>query len=73
MTDRREDAFTFRVNAKYMTEILVILQITTMLLFIYYMVNSNKGHVNNKIVIDKENLKEMDKLQKMRSIQLTQP
>ncbi|MGN0026641.1 MAG: ATP-binding protein, partial [Clostridium sp.] len=44
-----------------------------MLLFIYYMVNSNKGHVNNKIVIDKENLKEMDKLQKMRSIQLTQP
>ena len=73
MTDRREDAFTFIVNAKYMAEVLVILQITTMLLFIYYIVNSNKGHSNNKVVIEKENVKEMDKLKKMRSIQLTEP
>ncbi|EOR27607.1 MULTISPECIES: ATP-dependent protease LonB [Clostridium] len=56
-----------------MTEILVILQITTMLLFIYYMVNNNKGHSSNKVVIEKENIKEMDKLNRMRSIQLTQP
>ncbi len=56
-----------------MAEVLVILQITTMLLFIYYIVNSNKGQNNNKIVIEKENAKEMDKLKKMRSIQLTQP
>ena len=73
MTDRREDAFTFIVNAKYMAEVLIILQIITMLLFIYYIFNSNKGHVNNKTVIEKENVKEMDKLKKMRSIQLTQP
>ena len=73
MTDRREDAFTFIVNAKYMAEVLVILQITTMLLFIYYIVNSNKGHSNNKVVIERENVKEMDKLKKMRSIQLTEP
>lgn len=56
-----------------MTEILVILQIATMLLFIYYMVNNNKGHNVNKVVIERENAKEMDKLRKMRSIQLTQP
>jgi ATP-dependent Lon protease len=56
-----------------MTEVLVVLQITTMLVFIYYMVNNNKGHSNNKVVIEKENIKEMDKLNKMRSIQLTQP
>ena len=56
-----------------MTEILVILQIVTMLLFIYYMVNNNKGHSTNKVIIERENIKEMDKLKKMRSIQLTQP
>lgn len=56
-----------------MTEVLVVLQITTMLVFIYYMVNNNKGHSNNKVVIEKENIKEMDKLKRMRSIQLTQP
>ncbi|MGG7212771.1 ATP-dependent protease LonB [Clostridium nigeriense] len=56
-----------------MTEILVILQIITMLLFIYYMVNNNKGHNANKVVIERENIKEMDKLRKMRSVQLTQP
>lgn len=61
------------VNANYMAEVLVFLQITTMVLFIYYIVNSNKVHSNNKVVIEKENVKEMDKLKKMRSIQLTQP
>ena len=61
------------VNANYMAEVLVFLQITTMILFIYYIVNSNKVNSNNKVVIEKENVKEMDKLKKMRSIQLTQP
>ena len=56
-----------------MTELLVVLQITTMIIFIYYMVNNNKGHSNNKVVIERENVKEMDKLNRMRSIQLTQP
>jgi ATP-dependent Lon protease len=37
------------------------------------MVNNNKGHSNNKVVIERENVKEMDKLNRMRSIQLTQP
>jgi Lon-like ATP-dependent protease len=44
-----------------------------MIIFIYYMVNNNKGHSNNKVVIERENVKEMDKLNRMRSIQLTQP
>lgn len=56
-----------------MTELLVVLQITTMIIFIYYMVNNNKGHSNNRVVIERENVKEMDKLNRMRSIQLTQP
>ncbi|WP_195262612.1 ATP-dependent protease LonB [Clostridium sp. 1001275B_160808_H3] len=56
-----------------MTEVLVVLQITTMIVFIYYMVNNNKAHSNNKVVIERENVKEMDKLNRMRSIQLTQP
>ena len=56
-----------------MAEVLVVLQIITMLLFIYYIVNSNRGLNNNKMVIEKENIKEMDKLKKMRSIQLTMP
>lgn len=56
-----------------MTELLVVLQITTMIIFIYYMINNNKGHSNNKVVIERENVKEMDKLNRMRSIQLTQP
>lgn len=65
--------YFLKVNANFMTEILVILQITTMLLFIYYMVNNNKGHSSSKVVIEKENIKEMDKLNRLRSIQLTQP
>ena len=56
-----------------MTQVLVILQILTMLLFIYYIVSSNKGNSKNKIVIERENSKEMDKLKRLRSIQLTQP
>ena len=56
-----------------MTQVLVILQILTMLLFIYYIVSSNRGNSKNKIVIERENSKEMDKLKRLRSIQLTQP
>lgn len=56
-----------------MGNILIILQIITMMLFIYYIINSNKGQNNNKVVIERENAKEMDKLKKLRSIQLTQP
>lgn len=44
-----------------------------MAIFIYYMMENRKNSSANKVVIDKENAKEMDKLAKMRSIQLTKP
>lgn len=56
-----------------MTEILIMLQILMMVLFIFYMINSNKSNHANKVVINKENEKEMNKLAKMRSICLTEP
>lgn len=56
-----------------MTELIVFLQITTMVVFIYYMVNNNSRNRSNKIVIQKENTKEMSKLNHMRSIKLTEP
>lgn len=56
-----------------MTELIVFLQITTMVVFIYYMVNNNSRNRSNKIVIQKENTKEMNKLNYMRSIKLTEP
>jgi len=56
-----------------MTEILIMLQILMMVLFIFYMINSNKSNHTNKVVINKENEKEMNKLAKMRSICLTEP
>lgn len=56
-----------------MTQVLMVLQLITMVVFIFYMMNSNKNTRTNKVVIDKENTKEMDKLAKMRSVQLTQP
>lgn len=56
-----------------MTEVLVFLQITTMLLFIYYIFSNSRGSNNNKVIIEKENTKEMEKLRKMRSIELTEP
>lgn len=56
-----------------MTEVLVFLQITTMLLFIYYIFSNSRGSNNNKVIIEKENTKEMEKLMEMRSIELTEP
>lgn len=56
-----------------MTEVMIILQILMMVLFIFYMINSNKNSHSNKVVIHKENEKEMSKLAKMRSISLTEP
>ncbi|VYU26071.1 ATP-dependent protease LonB [Clostridium tertium] len=56
-----------------MTEVLLFLQVTTMLLFIYYIFSNSKGNSNSKVIIEKENTKEMEKLRKMRSIELTEP
>lgn len=44
----------------------------TIFLFLYFSSNI-KGHQNNKIVIDRENKKEMEKLKNLRSIALTEP
>ncbi|MGL4106495.1 ATP-dependent protease LonB [Clostridium sp. LP20] len=56
-----------------MAELLVVLQVVLMGLLIYYIYTSNKSINSRKVVIDKENRKEMDKLCKMRSINLTIP
>lgn len=56
-----------------MTEVLVMLQILMMVLFIFYMIGNSKNSQTNKVVIQKENEKEMNKLAKMRSISLTEP
>lgn len=55
-----------------MGELVVFLQITTMLIFIIYMISNNSKRTN-KVVINKVNEKEMDNLRKMRSIKLTEP
>ena len=56
-----------------MSEIMIILQAIMMVLFIIYLFNSNKATRSRTVVVDKENKKEMEKLLKMRRIQLAEP
>ncbi|MGL5353391.1 MAG: ATP-dependent protease LonB [Clostridium sp.] len=56
-----------------MTELLIMLQIFMMVLFIIFMINNSKNSNTNKVVIHRENEKEMNKLEKMRNISLTEP
>lgn len=56
-----------------MSQVLMVLQIIMLILFIIYLVNNTKGNNVNKVVIEKENTKEMAKLNYMRSIALTEP
>lgn len=57
-----------------MTNILVILQILVLILMVYVMFNSmNKPQKSRNIVIDRENTKELNKLNKLREISLTEP
>ncbi|WP_143318178.1 ATP-dependent protease LonB [Clostridium sp. HBUAS56017] len=56
-----------------MAEILILLQVILMVIIIYYMVYSNKHTNSKKIIINKENRKEMDKLNKMKGVSLTIP
>ncbi|MGL5378566.1 ATP-dependent protease LonB [Clostridium sp.] len=56
-----------------MTTPVVIMQIVMMAVIIYYISMNHKNNNVNKVVIEKENTKEMDKLAKMRCIKLTQP
>lgn len=56
-----------------MSEIMIILQVIMMILFIIYLFNSNKANHSKTIAVDRENKKEMEKLLKMRRVQLTEP
>lgn len=56
-----------------MTNILIIVQFFFTIVMGLYFFNALKGQTSNKIVIDKENRKEMEKLRKMRSIKLSEP
>jgi len=57
-----------------MTNILIIFQIVILILMVYVMFNSiNKPQKSRNIVIDRENTKELDNLNKLRQINLTEP
>ncbi|GFZ31821.1 ATP-dependent protease [Clostridium zeae] len=56
-----------------MTNILILLQVVMLVLLFIFMINNTGNQRNNKVVIDKENHKELDKLNKLREIKLTQP
>lgn len=57
-----------------MTNILMILQIVVLVLMVYIMYNTiNKPQKNRGIVIDRENTKELNKLNNLRQISLSKP
>ena len=57
-----------------MTNILMILQIVVLVLMVYMMYNTiNKPQKNRGIVIDRENTKELNKLNRLRQISLSKP
>lgn len=54
--------------------ILMLIQSIVMIIFFIYMINNTGGQQKkNKCIMDKENQKGMENLQKLRSIQLTKP
>lgn len=55
-----------------MTELLIVLQIILMVLMIYVVLSSNNVRAN-KVIIDKENKKEMNHLNNMKKLSLTIP
>jgi ATP-dependent Lon protease len=56
-----------------MTNFLIFIQLFATIVMGLYFFNALKGQQSNKVVIDKENKKEMDKLKNLRSISLTEP
>ena len=56
-----------------MEQILMILQICLLGALLYYLLTSNKATPSKKVVINKENKIEMDKLKRMRDISLSVP
>ncbi|AGF55317.1 Lon-like ATP-dependent protease [Clostridium saccharoperbutylacetonicum] len=62
------------IMLKVMTNILMILQIIVLILMVYVMFNSmNKPQKTREVVIDRENTKELNKLNKLRQISLSKP
>lgn len=56
-----------------MTEVLMIIQLFFTIIMGLYFFNALKGQQSNKVVIDKENKKELEKLRRMRNIKLAEP
>ncbi|NLM34635.1 MAG: ATP-dependent protease LonB [Clostridiales bacterium] len=56
-----------------MINILIIIQFFFTIVTGVYFLNALKGQTSNKVVIDKENKKEMEKLRRMRALSLTEP
>lgn len=56
-----------------MINILIVIQFFFTIVTGVYFLNALKGQTSNKVVIDKENKKEMEKLRKMRALSLTEP
>ena len=55
------------------TQILIAIQLFTTIVIGLYVFNALKSHQSNKVIVNKENKKEMEKLRKMKSISLTLP
>jgi Lon-like ATP-dependent protease len=55
------------------TSVLMIIQLFFTIVIGLYFLNALKGQQNSKVVVNKENRKEMEKLRKMKSISLTEP
>jgi Lon-like ATP-dependent protease len=57
-----------------MTNVLMILQIVVLILMVYVMCNTiNKPQKNREIIIDRENTKELNNLNRLRQISLSKP
>ncbi len=56
-----------------MTQTLILIEIFFTVIMGLYFMNALKSQKSNKVVIDKENKKEIDTLKKLRSIKLTEP
>jgi Lon-like ATP-dependent protease len=72
--ERKGEGFTRQVKPKEpMINILIIVQFFFTIVMGIYFLNALKGQTSNKVIIDKENKKEMEKLRKMRALSLTEP
>ncbi len=56
-----------------MTNFLIFIELLVTVIMGLYFFNALKGQTSTKVVIDKENKKEMDKLKSLRNIKLTEP